>query len=118
MTLSPQPLFSDPIYDGAADPTIIWNADERAWWILYTNRRANVDCRGVAWVHGTDIGIASSADAGQSWRYRGILAGLEFERGCTTFWAPEVLWYAGFYHMYASYVPGVPHDWSGPRRII
>jgi hypothetical protein len=118
MPTAPHPLYRDPIHDGAADPTIIWNRDERAWWLLYTNRRANVDCRGVAWAHGTDIGIASSADGGLSWRYRGTLCGLEFERGRNTFWAPEVLWHQGLYHMYASYVPGVPHDWSGPRRII
>ncbi len=118
MRPAPHPVFRDPIYDGAADPTIVWNRDERNWWLLYTSRRANVDCRGVAWVHGTDIGIASSDDAGQTWRYRGILNGLEFEHGRNTFWAPEVLSYAGQYHMYVSYVPGVPHDWSGPRRII
>ncbi len=112
------PLFRDPIYDGAADPCIIWNREEHAWWILYTSRRANVDCRGVAWAHGTDIGITSSEDAGLSWRYRGVLNGLEFERGRNTFWAPEVLWAGDMYHMYISYVPGVPHDWSGPRQII
>ncbi len=69
-------------------------------------------------VHGSDIGIAASVDGGQTWRYRGILPGLEWERGRNTFWAPEVLWADGRYHMYVSYVPGVPHDWSGPRRII
>lgn len=114
----PAPLFRDPIYDGAADPVVIWNRQERAWWLLYTSRRANVDCRGVAWAHGTDIGIASSADAGQTWRYRGVLGGLEFERGRNTFWAPEILWHDGRYHLYVSYVPGVPHDWSGTRTIV
>ena len=118
MLLAPAPLFRDPIFDGAADPTIIWNRDEAAWWLLYTNRRANVDCRGVAWVHGTDIGIASSADGGQSWLYRGVLRGLEFEPGRNTFWAPEVMWHAGTYHMYVSYVHGIPHDWSGERHIL
>ncbi len=38
----PAPLFRDPIYDGAADPTVIWNRAEGAWWLLYTARRANV----------------------------------------------------------------------------
>lgn len=115
---APVPLFRDPIYDGAADPVVIWNREEQAWWLLYTNRRANVKCQGVAWVHGTDIGIASSFDQGQTWRYRGILNGLEFERGRNTFWAPEILWHEGVYHMYVSYVPGVPHDWSGTRAIV
>lgn len=50
------PLFRDPIYDGAADPVIIWNKEEKAWWIFYTNRRAFGPNCGVAFVHGTDIG--------------------------------------------------------------
>ena len=112
------PLFRDPIYDGAADPTIIFNRQERSWWILYTNRRANVDCRGVAWLHGTDIGIASSRDEGKTWRYRGIIPKLDINLGRNTFWAPEVLWHEGEFHMYVSYVQGVPHDWSGDRRIF
>ena len=111
------PLFRDPIYDGAADPTVIWNEDERNWWMLYTCRRANVPCQRFAWVHGTDIGIATSNDNGQSWLYRGVLAGLEHEKGRNTFWAPEILRYDGQYHMFVSYVPGVPVDWSGPRYI-
>ncbi len=118
LRLPPAPLFRDPIHDGAADPTLIWNRHEQAWWLLYTSRRANVRCRGVAWAHGTDIGIASSADEGRSWQYRGLLRGLEFERGRNTFWAPEVIWHGGLYHMYVSYVRGVPHDWSGSRAIL
>ncbi len=114
----PAPLFRDPIHDGAADPTVVWNQQEGAWWLLYTNRRANVPCRGVAWAHGTDIGIASSTDSGRHWRYRGTLSELEFESGRNTFWAPEVIWHDGFYHMYVSYVRGVPHDWSGTRSIV
>ena len=118
MAIPPAPLFRDPIYDGAADPTIIYNRQEKSWWILYTNRRANVEGPGLAWVHGTNIGIASSHDGGATWLYRGILTGLEYELGRNTYWAPEILWHAGAYHMYVSYVPGVPHDWSGPRHIL
>lgn len=118
MNESPAPLFRDPIYDGAADPTLIWNHQEESWWLLYTSRRANVACRGVAWCHGTDIGIASSPDNGRTWIYRGTLQGLEFERGRNTFWAPEVIWHDQRYHMYVSYVRGVPHDWSGTRSIV
>ena len=66
MNEPPAPLFRDPNHDGAADPTVIWNRQERSWWLLYTNRRANVECRGVAWVHGTDIGVASSSDNGRT----------------------------------------------------
>ncbi len=118
MLLAPAPLFRDPIFDGAADPTLIWNYQEHNWWLLYTNRRANVACQGVAWVHGTDIGIASSSDEGHTWQYRGTLQGLEFEPGRNTFWAPEVFCHEGIYHMYVSYIPGVPQDWSGSRTIL
>lgn len=113
----PAPLFRDPIFDGAADPTIVWNREEKSWWLLYTNRRANVECPGVSWAHGTDIGIASSVD-GRVWLYRGTLQGLAFEPGRNTFWAPEVIWHDGLYHMYVSYVPGVPSTWSGSRNIL
>lgn len=112
------PLFRDPVHDGAADPTLIWNREEKSWWMLYTNRRANVDCEGFSWLHGTDIGIASSHDGGKSWLYRGVLQGLEFERGRNTFWAPEILWHEGVYHMYVSYVRGIPKDWKWDRHIV
>ena len=111
MSPVPAPLFRDPIFDGAADPTIIWNRAEKQWWILYTNRRASAEGPGLAWVHGTDIGVASSVD-GADWLYRGTLRGLEFEPGRNTFWAPEVLYHAGLYHMYVSYVRGVPASWN------
>jgi hypothetical protein len=28
---APAPLFRDPITDGAADPTVVWNRCENAW---------------------------------------------------------------------------------------
>lgn len=112
------PLFRDPIFDGAADPVIIWNRQEEAWWILYTNRRAAACNTGVSYVHGTDIGIASSKDGGLTWTYRGILNGLEFEPGRNTFWAPEVIEADGIYHMYVSYVQGIPADWNCSRTIL
>lgn len=115
---APAPLFRDPIFDGASDPVVIWNRQEKNWWLLYTQRRANVDGPGVAWVHGCDIGVGRSLDDGHSWQYLGVLPGLEFERGRNTFWAPEIVWHEGVYHMYVSYVPGVPRDWSGPRRML
>ena len=60
-----KPLYRDPIYDGAADPVIIWNAKEQKWFMFYTNRRANAPgLSGVTWVHGTPIGIAESSDGG------------------------------------------------------
>ena len=112
------PLFQDPIYDGAADPTIIWNKKEKAWWIFYTNRRAWGPNHKVSFMHGTDIGIASSSDGGANWVYRGTVKGLEFEPGRNTFWAPEVLEENGKYHMYVSYVRGIPLTWDFGRKII
>ena len=118
---APAPLFRDPVHDGAADPTLVWNRTENCWWMLYTNRRADADEeKGVRWVHGTDIGIASTPDGGATWRYRGIARGLEFETNGTrnTFWAPEVLDFGGKYHAFISYVRGVPETWKGTRDIL
>ena len=51
MKLIPEaPLFRDPIYDGAADPSIIWNSMEKTWWIFYTNRRAFSPKSGIEYV--------------------------------------------------------------------
>lgn len=69
-------------------------------------------------MHGTDIGIASSADAGKTWIYRGILQGLDYEPGRNTYWAREVIESDGIYHMYVSYVRGVPSDWNCGRKIL
>lgn len=112
------PLFRDPIYDGAADPVIIWNRHTQEWWIFYTNRRATAPAVGVSYMHGSDIGIATSSDGGKTWDYRGTALGLEIEPGRNTFWAPEVIEHDGIYHMYVSYVRGIPIDWERPRQIL
>ncbi len=113
------PLYVDPVYDGAADPTLVWNRGKRAWWMFYTSRRANqIHEPGVRWCHGTDIGIAVSPDCGHTWNYRGTARGLAFEPGQNSWWAPEVLWHNGQYHLFVSYVPGMHEDWSGKRHII
>ena len=112
------PLFRDPIYDGAADPTILWNPMEQAWWIFYTNRRAFSPGVGVSYMHGSDIGIASSDDGGKNWIYRGTAQGLDFEPGRNTWWAPEVIEHDGTFHMYVSYVRGIPFSWEYPRKIL
>lgn len=118
MHLAPAPLFRDPIFDGPTDPTIIYNRQEKSWWIVYTSRRANVPCHNVSWVHGTDLGVASSDDHGQSWLYRGTLNLEPPETGRNTFWAPEILWAEGRYHMFVSYITGVPDTWRGARDIL
>lgn len=40
---APAPLFRDPVHDGAADATLIWNRAEECWWMLYTNHHADAD---------------------------------------------------------------------------
>jgi hypothetical protein len=119
--LAPTPLYRDPVHDGAADATLIWNRVEKCWWMLYTNRRADADDeKGVKWAHGTDIGIARTPDGGLTWTYCGIARGLEFESNGTrnTFWAPEVVCHGDKYHAFISYVRGVPETWKGTRDIL
>lgn len=112
------PLFRDPIFDGAADPSVIWHAEREEWWIFYTQRRANVPAQGVSWCYGTDIGIAVSADQGRTFYYKGVCEGLDFEPGELTFWAPEVLRHEDTYHMFVTYIRGIWHNWGGDRHII
>ena len=114
---APAPLFRDPIYDGAADPVLIWNKLEKNWWILYTARRANQDANDVAFCYGTPIGVASSDDHGQTWVYRGYLD-LNFEKGTNTFWAPDVIYNKGTYHMFVVYIRGVYNHWGGDAKIM
>jgi len=116
--LADKPLFRDSIYDGTADPTVIWNQKEKKWFMFYTNRRANVNgLDGVSWVHGTRIGIAESSDGGATWKYRDT-CDIQYRLTDYTHWAPEVIENDGLYHMYLTYVPGVFTDWNHPRWII
>ena len=111
-------LFRDPIFDGATDPVLIRHAESGLWWLIYTARRATVPTRGFGWVHGSDLGLASSDDGGATWCYRGTVQGLAHEPGHNTFWAPEVVCIDGVFHMYVSYIRGVPETWAGHRRTI
>ncbi len=117
MKIPNAPLFRDPIYDAPTDPVIIWNNKECCWWMLYTQRRSGYHSIGVAHIHGTAIGVAASED-GCKWLYRGTLPHLDFEPGHNTFWAPEVIFAEGKYHMYVSYIRGIPTDWNYPRHIV
>jgi hypothetical protein len=114
-----KPVFSDPVYDGAADPVIIWNKKEKKWFMFYTNRRAtDTNLDGVKWVHGTRIGIAESTDGGASWKYRDT-ANIKFHPAAEyTHWAPDVFEDKGVYHMFLTYVPGVFGNWDHPRNIV
>lgn len=112
------PLFRDPVTDGPADPKVVWNDAANEWWMFYTSRRANSAIRdGVSWVHGTDIGVASGGPRGDVWTYRGTLD-LDTGWGRNTFWAPEVIQHNGVFHMFVSYIEGVPNHWPGPQRSI
>ena len=114
-----KPLFRDPIYDGAADPVVIWNEQEQKWFMYYTNRRANIeDPNGVRWVHGTRIGIAESNDGGASWQYRDTCNINYRPIEEYTHWAPEVICQKDTFHMYLTYVPGIFSDWKHPRWIV
>jgi len=113
-----KPLFRDPKFDGAADPTLIWNKKEKKWFMFYTNRRANLkETHGVDWVHGTPIGIAESTDGGATWKYR-CDAKINYGGKDYTYWAPDVIEEKGRYHMFLTVVPGTFSDWAHEREIV
>lgn len=115
--VAPAPLYRDPVTDGAADPVVVWNRVKKCWCMFYTQRRANADAADVAYCYGTSIGVAESSDHGQTWVYKGALD-LEFEDGHNTFWAPDVVFDSGKYHMFVSYIPGVRNHWGGSHQIM
>ena len=120
--IAAKPLYRDPIFDGAADPVVVPAGGGR-WMMFYTNRRANAYApHGVAWVHGTHIGMAESTDGGATWQHAGIaeidvppeLGGLD-----ATLWAPDIVRDdAGLWHMFVTVVPGIFDDWKHPRAIV
>lgn len=113
---APKPLYRDPVFDGAADASIVRDRAGKQWKMFYTARRASLslpDPKDVAWVHETAIGVATSKD-GLSWRYEGTA---KIPTACTgaTLWAPEVFVEGGLYHMWLSVVPGTFHRWGVPE---
>ena len=121
--IAAKPLFRDPVFDGAADPALVYNRERGRWWMFYTNRRASAQgLPGVAWVHGTRIGIAETADGGATWQYLGtadIALPPEMGGAQATHWAPDVVrGDDGVYHMFLTVVPGVFEDWKHPRIIV
>lgn len=115
--LAPKPVFRDPIYDGAADPVVVWNPFVKKWWMYYTNRRATeTHLPGVSWVFKTPIGIAESSD-GASWTYVGTanFPNLPKEAGGenATLWAPDIVYgNDGKWHMFLSIQAGVAERWG------
>jgi hypothetical protein len=118
----PRPLFRDPPFDAPTDPVLCFNAEAKKWYMYYTARRATAtDAPGVSWVHGSNIGMAESSDGGATWTYKGtadISYGKDQHPNDYTYWAPEVIWANGAYHMFLSYVPGIFNDWNHPRQIV
>lgn len=82
LTIAPKPLYRDPVYDGAADPTLLWNGSGHRW----------------VWRRPT-------------WKYAGT-ANIQYGKPDYTYWAPEVLQSNGVYHMYLSVVPVIFNDWN------
>ena len=114
----PAPFFRDPIFDGAADPSVVWNEREQAWYVFYTQRRANQQLPGFSWCYGTKIGIARSVDGGQSWDYVGTAKGLSHKLPAETYWAPHVFFADGKFHMFVTFIPKIAiQDWSGKGQI-
>jgi len=37
---------------------MVWNREEKKWWVFYSQRRANVEAPDVFFCYGMDIGIA------------------------------------------------------------
>ncbi len=120
--IAPRPLYRDPPFDAPTDPVLCFNAEQNKWFMYYTARRATAtNAPGVTWVHGSNIGMAESGDGGATWTYRGtadIRYGKEAHPNDYTYWAPEVIWVKGTYHMYLTYVPGIFTDWNHPREIV
>lgn len=120
--MAPKPVFRDPVYDGAADPIVIYNPMEKKWWMFYTNRRANqTQLPGVSWVHGSPIGVAESAD-GASWNYKRTANFPNLPDECggknVTLWAPDIIrGDDGQWHMYLTIVPGISDKWGLPGFI-
>ncbi len=115
---APRPLYRDPVLDGAADVSLVFNRGLKRWEMFYTNRRATLrldDPKDVSWVHATPIAIATTDD-GNHWRAAGEA---KFPGECTgaTLWAPEILDHDGLYHLWLTVVPGVHKSWTGERRV-
>ncbi len=119
---APRPLYRDPPFDAPTDPVLCFNAGQKKWFMYYTARRATAtNAPGVTWVHGSNIGMAESSDGGATWTYRGtadIHYGKDTHPDDYTYWAPEVIWHDGTYHMFLSYVPGIFTNWDHPREIV
>ncbi|BDD12760.1 hypothetical protein FUAX_51920 (plasmid) [Fulvitalea axinellae] len=117
---APAPLFRDPVFDGPADPSLIWVPKYKEWWMFYTQRRASAAFDNVAYCYGSAIGLAKSRDNGRSWTYAGVAKLPQPDSGHNTFWAPQVVFdrKTGDYHMFVTYIKGVRSNWGGAKQIL
>jgi Glycosyl hydrolases family 43 len=114
----PAPLFRDPVTNGAADPSVVWHAKEKAWYVFYTQRRANAELPlAESWYMGTKIGIAKSSDQGRTWSYVGTAQGLSRGMKEETFWAPHVFEDNGTWHMFVTFIPKAVKSAKGQPEI-
>ncbi|HTQ38424.1 MAG TPA: hypothetical protein VMJ32_05325 [Pirellulales bacterium] len=123
---APAPLYDDPVWHGATDPYVIWmpgkgENHQGQWWMYYTQRRSTLENpHGVDWVHGSAIGIATSAD-GLHWKYAGVCQGdhhlADPVAANISWWAPCLLWDGGRLHMFVVLVHGIFTSWTGDRTI-
>ena len=113
------PLYIDPVYNGSTDPMVWYNPNTKTYYMYHTSRRSNVEgLGGIESVHGSPIGIAESRDGGASWTYLRD-ADIDYAPDPNpTYWAPEVIWHEGKFHMYLTYVPGIFDTWEHPRDIV
>jgi hypothetical protein len=59
---------------GPQTPSSFTTNHEDAWWMVYTNRPTTTPFEdGLSWLFGSRLGVASSADGGTSWDYRGTI---------------------------------------------
>jgi hypothetical protein len=53
---TPAPPDRNPVFDGLADPVLIWNPQSQAWWMVGTQSRTALNLRRQAWLLGREIG--------------------------------------------------------------
>ena len=115
---APAPLYRDLVFDGAGDPAVVFNRATKAWFIFYTQRRSNIAIQNLGDCFGTQIGLAISETDGRTWFYAGTADLAQPDPGHNTFWAPQVNFDRGLYHMFVTYIRGIYSDWDGTPRIL
>ena len=115
----PVPLYTDPVYKGAADPEVIWNEYEEEWWMFYTSRRAV--CEGAP-LPALAIGVAVSKGWKQ-WKHKGYIKidGVGGEpMGGDVLWAPGIVKEGKRYHMFLTFKKGNGRGgrWGIPESLL